>query len=146
MQKSWTSCKSKISQQRIIMSDISSLVDRSVFIFFFIRYRAVDPVSGRTLAVYSDQPGVQLYTSNGLPVKWVPFTISSSLLFAFQGPVRLLISCLHFCSGSDEAFPPGKGGVKYHKHGAFCLETQNFPDAIHHVSCRLLSFLTQFQW
>jgi len=50
------------------MSDISSMVDRGVFIIF-IRYRAVDPVSGRTLAVYSDQPGVQLYTSNGLPVK-----------------------------------------------------------------------------
>lgn len=25
---------------------------------------------------------------------------------------------------------PGKGGVAYQRHGAFCLETQNFPDAI----------------
>ena len=24
----------------------------------------------------------------------------------------------------------GKGGVYYKKHGGFCLETQNFPDAI----------------
>jgi galactose mutarotase-like enzyme len=28
----------------------------------------------------------------------------------------------------------GKGGVHYMKHGAFCLETQKFPDAVHHVS------------
>ncbi|XP_064633714.1 galactose mutarotase-like isoform X2 [Lineus longissimus] len=26
----------------------------------------------------------------------------------------------------------GKGGVTYQKHGAFCLETQNYPDAINH--------------
>jgi len=28
---------------------------------------------------------------------------------------------------------PGKEGAKYFKHGAFCLETQNYPDAINHV-------------
>lgn len=32
----------------------------------------------------------------------------------------------------------GKNGSKYFKHGAFCLETQNFPDAINHVSVALL--------
>jgi aldose 1-epimerase len=26
----------------------------------------------------------------------------------------------------------GKGGVSYARHGAFCLETQKYPDAIHH--------------
>jgi aldose 1-epimerase len=26
----------------------------------------------------------------------------------------------------------GKGGVTYHKHQGFCLETQHFPDSIHH--------------
>ena len=26
----------------------------------------------------------------------------------------------------------GKGGIAYPKYGAFCLETQNWPDAIHH--------------
>lgn len=30
----------------------------------------------------------------------------------------------------------GKGGVEYYKHGAFCLETQKFPDAVHHVRLR----------
>lgn len=28
----------------------------------------------------------------------------------------------------------GKGGAQYKKHGAFCLETQKYADAIHHVS------------
>lgn len=28
----------------------------------------------------------------------------------------------------------GKGGAKYFKHGAFCLETQNYPDAINHAN------------
>jgi aldose 1-epimerase len=28
----------------------------------------------------------------------------------------------------------GKGGAEYKKHGAFCLETQEYADAINHVS------------
>lgn len=52
-----------------------------------------DPKSRRVMRVSTDQPGVQLYTGNGL--------FSQT----------------------------GKKGAKYHKHGSFCLETQNFPDA-----------------
>ena len=59
--------------------------------------RVCDPSSGRVMEVFSDQPGVQLYTGN-------------------------------FLDGSIT----GKGGAKYEKHGAFCLETQHFPDAVHH--------------
>lgn len=29
----------------------------------------------------------------------------------------------------------GKGTVRYPKHSAFCLETQNWPDAVNKVSC-----------
>ena len=54
---------------------------------------AYEPQSGRILRVSTDQPGVQLYTANGL-------------------------------SGQ-----PGKEGLSYEQYGAFCLETQNFPDA-----------------
>ncbi|XP_049878813.1 galactose mutarotase isoform X1 [Pectinophora gossypiella] len=61
----------------------------------------VHPSSGRFLEVYSNQPGVQFYTSNGLPAP-------------------------------DQEAIIGKGGVGYRRHGAFCLETQNYPDAIHH--------------
>lgn len=31
----------------------------------------------------------------------------------------------------------GKGGAQYKKHGAFCLETQKYADAIHHVNARI---------
>ncbi|KAG6440262.1 hypothetical protein O3G_MSEX001234 [Manduca sexta] len=65
--------------------------------------RVVHPSSGRFLEVYSDQPGVQFYTSNFLP-------------------------------SPSEAALVGKDGVGYRKHGAFCLETQNFPDAVHHTN------------
>lgn len=58
--------------------------------------KAQEPVSGRTLSVYTTQPAVQLYTGN-------------------------------FLDGSVS----GVGG-RYIKHGGFCLETQHFPDAVHH--------------
>ena len=50
------------------------------------------------LEVYTNQPGIQLYTGN-------------------------------FLDGIK-----GKGGAVYNKHGAFALETQNYPDAINLVS------------
>lgn len=52
-----------------------------------------EPVSGRRMRVYTDMPGVQLYTANG-----------------------------------TDAI--GKGGARYGKHSAFCLETQLFPNGI----------------
>ncbi|KAF4520145.1 hypothetical protein B566_EDAN008963 [Ephemera danica] len=57
----------------------------------------VHPASGRVLEIFSDQAGVQFYTSNFLP--------------------------------SDDRGLKGKDGAGYKKHGAFCLETQNYPDA-----------------
>jgi len=57
------------------------------------------------MEVYSDQPGVQFYTANFLPDP-----------------------------SSGGKLTAGKKGANYMKHGAFCLETQNFPDAVNHVS------------
>lgn len=31
----------------------------------------------------------------------------------------------------------GKSGTEYFKHGALCLETQNYPDAINHVNIKI---------
>ncbi len=56
--------------------------------------RVYAPRTGRVLTVYTDQPGVQLYTGNFL-----------------DGTIR------------------GKGGKRYVHRGAFCLETQHFPDS-----------------
>jgi len=53
------------------------------------------PVSGRAMKIYTDRPGVQLYTANML-------------------------------DSSDNY----KDGAKYGKHCGFCLETQDFPDAV----------------
>lgn len=44
------------------------------------------------------------------------------------------------CLDDESKAVIGKGGVHYLKHGAFCLETQNFPDAVHHVSCNAIEY------
>ena len=54
-----------------------------------------DPVSGRSMAVYTDCPGVQFYAGNFLNEH-------------------------------------GKGGVYYGKNTGVALETQYYPDALHH--------------
>lgn len=66
--------------------------------------RAVSPRSGLALTCQTDLPGVQLYTANGL------------------GKVE----------GDSQGEPAGKGGQPLLARQAFCLETQFFPDAIHH--------------
>ena len=55
------------------------------------------PDTGREMQVYTDLPGVQVYTGQGL----------------------------------DQT---GKGGVQYKPYFGICLETQAYPDAIHHPS------------
>lgn len=67
--------------------------------------RATHPQSGRFMEIYSDQPGVQFYTANFLPDP-----------------------------SSEDTLIVGKNGANYVKQGAFCLETQNFPDAVNHVN------------
>jgi len=54
--------------------------------------------TGRLLRVFTDQPGLQVYTGN-------------------------------YIDGI-----PGKLGTSYGKHSSVALETQNYPDSIHHVS------------
>lgn len=59
-----------------------------------------DPVSGRTMAVYTDCPGIHVYSGN-------------------------------YLSGEQ-----GKDGVRYCRRGGVALETQFYPDAIHHPQWR----------
>ncbi len=56
-----------------------------------------DEPSGRVMEVFTDLPGIQLYTANSF--------------------------------GADAKT---KGGVKMEPHHAVCLETQFFPDSVHH--------------
>jgi aldose 1-epimerase len=53
------------------------------------------PNTGREMRVFTDLPGVQIYTGQGL-------------------------------------HQIGKGGVQYSKYSGICLETQRYPDSIHH--------------
>ncbi|MBM3882371.1 MAG: galactose mutarotase [Verrucomicrobia bacterium] len=53
--------------------------------------------SGRVLEVLTTEPGIQLYTANGLDGSIV-----------------------------------GTGGVPYPRYAGLCLETQHFPDSVHH--------------
>ena len=62
-----------------------------------------DPGSGRRLEVLSDQPGVQVYMGN------------------------FLDGTLH---GKQEV---GKEAAVYAPNGGICLETQKYPDSIHHA-------------
>ena len=59
--------------------------------------RVRDPRSGRVMEIRTTEPGVQLYTANGL-----------------DGKIT------------------GVSGKPYVKYGAFCLETQHYPDSINH--------------
>jgi len=58
-----------------------------------------DQASGRVMMVFTDMPGIQIYTSNSF--------------------------------GENST---GKGGVKHLAHHAICLETQYFPDSVHHAA------------
>lgn len=79
--------------------------------------RAYHPESGRTMEVYSNQLGVQFYTSNFLPE-------NPQLYRGKPSELKTLI---------------GKQSTGYYKHGAFCFETQNYPDAINHVNMMMYS-------
>ena len=59
--------------------------------------RVRDPQSGRVMEIRTTEPGVQLYTANGL-----------------NGKIT------------------GTSGKPYPQYGAFCLETQHYPDSINH--------------
>ncbi|XP_039763584.1 galactose mutarotase-like isoform X2 [Pararge aegeria] len=73
--------------------------------------RALHPITGRVVEVYSTQSGMQFYTGNLLPD---PDKIVEGK--KSYGYVPLL----------------GKKGTFYRKHGLFCLMPQNYPDAVNH--------------
>ncbi|XP_063924261.1 galactose mutarotase-like isoform X2 [Zophobas morio] len=73
--------------------------------------RVHHPESARMLEVHSNQPGVQFYTANFFPENPSTYKGDKSKLKTLTG----------------------KDG-NYYKHGALCLETQNWPDAPNHMA------------
>lgn len=51
---------------------------------------------------------------------------------------------IQFYTGNFLDGLPGKNGATYGQHSAFALETQNFPDAINHVSIKSLNSFGDF--
>lgn len=76
--------------------------------------------SGRTLEIYSDQPGVQFYTSNYMPDP------DNTIYPTGKKPLPK--------APNGDAAIKGKGGLFYRKHGAFALETQKYPDSINNAN------------
>ncbi|KAK9871016.1 hypothetical protein WA026_009975 [Henosepilachna vigintioctopunctata] len=72
--------------------------------------RILHPQSGRALEVYSNQPTVQFYTGNKLPI--APEY--------HRGDPKKLDTLI------------GKNDRNYYKHGGFCMSPQFYPDAINH--------------
>lgn len=44
------------------------------------------------------------------------------------------LSCISNVSSSLDEAIPGKKGACYMRHGALCLNTQNYPDSVNHVN------------
>lgn len=96
--------------------------------------RAWEPSKGRWMSVRSDQPGVQFYTgvrhrpSNRArrPTHArTPSTVAPACIAPTRGLRVVRGAAQNFLDGLA-----GRGGTVYHRHHAFCLETQKFPDSV----------------
>ncbi|XP_045784406.1 galactose mutarotase-like isoform X1 [Maniola jurtina] len=117
--------------------------------------RALHPLTGRVVEVYSNQPGLQFYTGNLLPDpdKIVEEPSAEEEEEAREEEVKVESdsgsesesSEESSVKGEDEAGEESKGkksygyiplmgkqGAHYKKHGLFCLMPQNYPDAVNH--------------
>ncbi len=85
--------------------------------------RVTEPSSGRSMEVWTTEPGVQLYTSR-LSMPTAPAPAAPTPAAAAPG-----------VTGQPPAFAGGPGprrGGGGAQRGFLCLETQHFPDSIHH--------------
>ncbi|XP_035433371.1 galactose mutarotase isoform X2 [Spodoptera frugiperda] len=89
--------------------DINYCITRGTDQDLAFQARALHPLTGRVLEVYSNQPGMQFYTGNLLP-----------------DPDKIVEGRKSF------GYVPllGKKGTLYKRHGLFCLMPQNYPDAV----------------
>ncbi|XP_076168800.1 galactose mutarotase [Ptiloglossa arizonensis] len=78
--------------------------------------RILHPASGRTLEIYSNQPGLQFSTGTDLPD---PDRVYPPDFEDFCN-----------CCSQDCVKIWGKDGVRYQRHGGFVLSPQNYPDAV----------------
>ncbi|XP_076244003.1 galactose mutarotase [Calliopsis andreniformis] len=82
--------------------------------------RVLHPESGRTLEIYSNQPGLQFSTGNDLP--------DPDLVYPPDFEDYSITNEDDIVEEQKEIW--GKDGVRYRRHGGFILSPQNYPDAI----------------
>ena len=78
-------------------------------------------LSKRKLEVWSDQPGLELYTGNFLPSGTDK-----------DGPLKGIFNSSITNITSDNGGVIGKDGSNYTRWGGVCLMTQNYRDAANH--------------
>ncbi|CAB3258960.1 unnamed protein product [Arctia plantaginis] len=145
--------KTMISKIPLGGYDVNFCITRGTEQDIAFQARALHPVSGRVLEVYSNQPGLQFYTGNLLPDP-------DKIVEEFAGMEEEEDEAGHELSdeeseGSEESsveshirehaaegeerkgqkrygYVPlsGKDGTTYRKHGLFCFMPQNYPDAV----------------
>ncbi|XP_012256706.2 galactose mutarotase [Athalia rosae] len=118
--------------------------------------QALHPSSGRLMEVYSDQPGVQFYTGGRLPPqsssedqfledicpqykngepkaeRKASQNYEDESINSDEEPEEEGTEDTESLPPSPLEFIPGKNGAKYRKHGAFCIQPQNYPNAVNH--------------
>ena len=99
---------------------------------------AIDPVEGTAMDLRNFQPiGVREYDHNWAINGWDgtlrPAARAWSPDTGILMEVFTTLPGIQFYTGNFlDGCPDGKGGVPYGKHGAFCLETQCYPDSPNH--------------
>lgn len=127
--------------------DINYCITRGTDQDLAFQARALHPLTGRVLEVYSNQPGMQFYTGNLLPdpdkiVEPVPATEEAEESEASEMSSERSSVEGEYEEGEERegrksfGYVPllGKKGTLYKRHGLFCLMPQNYPDAVNNVS------------
>ncbi|KYN15828.1 PREDICTED: aldose 1-epimerase-like [Trachymyrmex cornetzi] len=103
--------------------------------------RILHPTSGRFLEVYSNNPGLQVYTGNELPHQHIYPPDLEDREWGNRKNVQINSWKSTKEIAKEKATEVyGKGGVPYRRHGGFVLSPQNYPNADnieHFPSCML---------
>ncbi|XP_039312848.1 galactose mutarotase [Solenopsis invicta] len=106
--------------------------------------RILHPTSGRFLEVYSNHPGLRVYTGNELPDQRVypPDLEDYKWRGCENAQINSLksVNCMKEIAKRNATEVYGKEGVPYRRHGGFVLSPQNYPTAVnieHFPSCIL---------
>ncbi|KAG7304760.1 hypothetical protein JYU34_010116 [Plutella xylostella] len=97
--------------------------------------RRLGDVINKGTNLYDDNFCVTTYGNKGVNfVSRVTHPLSGRYLEVYSDQPGVQFYTANFLPSPNEPALVGKQGVGYRKHGAFCLETQNFPDAVNHAN------------